>query len=266
MRQLYLIIIAFATSMAAAGESRNHAVVPHGEIAKDAKPQIILKAGDEAVGRVWLAYDEAALHLRYRIFDASPLMNSGDNWQMLFKTGDSVDLQIGLDPTAPPNRVEPVPGDIRVQMTRTKDGPVIVIYRYRVPQTERVTDSQRQASDPVIFGSPMGRVVVDRVEKLADVKPAIETMDDGYVFAVSLPWKTLAGREFAAKPGFAPKPGTRLRGDVGVLFSDPDGGITVERIYWSNKNTSVVADVPTEIRLTPSAWGEIELQTMNDER
>ena len=263
MRQLYFIIIAFATAMAAsaaAGESRYRAVVPHGEIGEDAAPQITLKAGDEAVGRVWLGYDEAALHLRYRIFDSSPLMNSGDNWQMLFKTGDSVDLQIGLDPTAPANRAQPVPGDIRVQMTRTKDGPVIVIYRYRVPQTERVTDSQRQASDSVIFGSPMGRVEVDRVEKLADVKPVIETMDDGYVFAVSLPWKTLAGREFS------PKPGNVLRGDVGVLFSDPDGGITVERIYWSNRNTSTVADVPPEIKLTPGAWGEMELGTMNDER
>lgn len=259
MRTLFVIFMVWVAAAAAAGEGRHRAAVPRGEIANDAKPQITLKAGDEPVGQVWLAYDEAALHLRYRISDASPLMNSGDNWQMLFKTGDSVDLQLGLDPAAPANRAEPAPGDVRVLMTRTKDGPAIIIYRYRlatsVQQPEAKADPPpKHAADSVIFGSPMGRVVVDRVERLDDVKPGIEMTDDGYTFAVSLPWKTLAGRELT------PKPGSVLSGDAGVLFSDPDGGVTVERIYWSNRSTSTVADVPTEIRLTPAAWGEMLLE------
>ena len=214
-----------------------------GEWRTGAAPTVTLKVGADVAGQVWAAWDTNAIHLRYRIYDRSPLRNGGDDWQMLFKTGDSVDLQIGLDTDAAPGRTDPAPGDVRVLMARTRNGPVVVAYRYRLPGTET----------PVFFGSPMGRVDVDRVERLGDAAPQIQVLEDGYVFEVTLRWATLAGRSIVPRPGMA------FRGDFGVLFSDPDGGITVERIYWSDRNTSVVADVPSEIRLVPAAWGKLVL-------
>ena len=46
--------------------------------------------------------------------DASPWVNNGKDWQTVFKTGDSVDLQLGTDPAANPKRTGAVPGDLRL--------------------------------------------------------------------------------------------------------------------------------------------------------
>ena len=242
MRAL-LICIAVLVLMPAAIAGGRAVALPYDPGAKDAPPTVELKTGEDNVGQVWAAYDAKKLYLRYRIFDASPLQNAGDDLKMLFKTGDSVDLQIGLDPKGP----DPAAGQIRLLMTRTtvngKESLVAVAYRYHVPEVD----------SPVVFGSPMGRVEVDVVEKLKDAELRIETLEDGYVLTAALAWSSLRGKEYS------PEPGTVLPCDFGVLFSDPGGGVTVERIYWSNKATSVVADVPSEIKLSPGAWGELLL-------
>ena len=77
-------------------------------------------------------------------------------------------------------------------------------------------------------------------------------------YAASLPPAQVPGDpgEYTFIPwvlGIAHPPAV-LRGDVGVLLSDPTGSVTVERIYHFNKNTSVVADIPTEVRIQPAVW------------
>lgn len=210
-----------------------------------ADPAIVLRSGEEkdadTLARIWLSYDAKNLYLRYRVFDTSPLCNSGQEAKTLFKTGDSVDLQLGLNPKAAAGRTAPEEGDLRLLMTQTAQGPAAVLYRYRVPGT----------ADPVRFWSPVGEVTVDRVEQPKAIELVTEKLKDGYVLRAVIPWSALAGKELAAPTG------TTLRGDVGVLFSDPDGATTVERVYWSNKDTSVVADVPSEIRLHPDRWGRL---------
>ena len=44
-------------------------------------------------------------------------------------------------------------------------------------------------------------------------------------------------------PGHGQKaqPGTRLRGDLGVLRGN--GTQTLQRVYWTNKATAIVADI-----------------------
>jgi len=56
--------------------------------------------------------------------------------------------------------------------------------------------------------------------------------------------------------GLAPAPGMRIKGDIGVLRGD--GKQTIQRVYWTNKATAIVSDVPTEAELTPSLWGTWE--------
>ncbi len=60
------------------------------------------------------AYDQSNLYLCYTVSDDSPWTNGGKDWTLLFKTGDSVDWQIGTDASAKPNRTGPAVGDARL--------------------------------------------------------------------------------------------------------------------------------------------------------
>lgn len=232
-----------AGSQAAAGDL---VLRPYGPGFETREPSAILKSGAAEVARVWLAYDGNNLYAHFKVRDASPLLNSGTNPKLLFKTGDSVDLQLGLDPDAVPQRTTPVPGDIRLLLTKTAGGATGILYRYKTAT----------AATPERFWSPTGEVLVDKIEVLEQAQGLkIEAAPDpeGYVVTAVLPWKVLAGAPYS------PPAGGVLRGDVGVLFSDPHGDVTVERIYHFNKNTNIVADVPSEIRLHPEAWGTWKL-------
>jgi len=44
-----------------------------------------------------------------------------------------------------------------------------------------------------------------------------------------------------------------------VIFSDAKGDNRAARVYWSNKATGLVADVPGEIMATPKLWGSATL-------
>ena len=46
----------------------------------------------------------------------------------------------------------------------------------------------------------------------------------------------------------------RVRADIGVLRGA--NGQTTQRVYWSNKATTITADVPSEAELTPKLWGQ----------
>ena len=38
-------------------------------------------------------------------------------------------------------------------------------------------------------------------------------------------------------------------------MSDASATEAVERVYWSNKNTAITADLPSEAGLQPRLWG-----------
>lgn len=64
-----------------------------------------------------------------------PLKNTGNQWDRLFKTGASLDLQMGTDPGAPFDRSARVEGDFRVLLTVMKGKPIAVLYRPVLPGT-----------------------------------------------------------------------------------------------------------------------------------
>jgi hypothetical protein len=82
--------------------------------------------------------------------------------------------------------------------------------------------------------------------EVVDVSAQVALARQGGSYEVSIPLRTL---------GLSPKDGTELRGDVGILRGD--GTRTVQRLYWHNKATSTVSDVPTEAELTPQLWGRL---------
>ena len=92
-----------------------------------------------------------------------------------------------------------------------------------------------------IFPSDYEGSVRARVEVLNDVREAN--------YALRIPLSLV---------GLRPRRGGTLRGDIGVLRGQ--NGATVARVYWSNKATAIVSDVPSEAALAPQNWGVVEMK------
>jgi len=189
------------------------------------------------------AWDEQNLYLRYEVQDATALRNNGDDWKMLFKYGDSVDLQLAADPAADPRRATAGAGDKRLLLTEARGRLAAVLYEPVVPGS---------TGEKVPFASPWRTVTFDRVRLVTDaVKLRVTRQANAYTVEATVPWSLL---------GITPEPGLRLQGDFGVLFGNEAGEVTLLRSYWSNQNTSIVSDVPSEASLEPRQWGTLVLE------
>ena len=187
------------------------------------------------------AYDQKNLYLYYLVADPSPWVNNGKDWTLLFKTGDSVDLQLGADESAGASRTKPVPGDLRLLIAPFEGKNIAVLYRHRCPG----------ATDGVEFRSPWRAEKVDSVKMLAEARIAVVKEKDKYRLEASIPLSDL---------GLKAPAGKTFKADFGVLLGDPDGAITMLRSYWSNQATMLVNDVPGEIMLVPNLWGNAGFQ------
>lgn len=186
--------------------------------------------------RAALAVAGDRLYGVFRTGDERLLENSGSAPNALFKTGGALDLMLGTDPEADESRRLPVPGDIRLLITRVQGKTAALLYRAVVPG----------AKEPIGFSSPWRTVRIDRVE---DVSSQVQLAADKGNFEFSIPLAVL---------GWRPEPGVTLRGDVGILRGN--GFQTSQRVYWSNKATGITADVPSEAELTPQLWGKIRVE------
>lgn len=212
-----------------------------------AETAVAIKADDRRGGQAALSFDEKNLYVAFRVKDSTPWKNAGTDAKTIFLYGDSVDIQLGLNPVAGPNRKRPWEGDIRIAIapwagstgSPQEDGAIVMLYRPIVPGHT----GPREA-----FVSPVGRVEMDRVERLAEAKVAVTRTADGYELEAAIPLERL-GRELLA--------GRTIRGDVGILFSDDTGTECVLRSYWSNRNTNMTSDLPSEAKLQPVEWGTV---------
>jgi hypothetical protein len=186
-----------------------------------------------------LAYDDKFLYAAFDVKDASPWKNAGNDPKVMFLFGDSVDIRLGLDPAADPRRQTPAAGDVRIAIAPQDGKPLVMLYRPIVPghQGERVP-----------FVSPVGRVVMDQVQPIAEAVVAVVVVDGGYRLEAAIPWSALGAKPAADKD---------LRGDLGVLFSDELGTECVLRAYWSNRDTNMTSDLPSEAKLQPHNWGKM---------
>ena len=189
------------------------------------------------------AYDDANLYLFYSVRDASPWINNGDDWQSLFKTGDSVDIQLGTDASAAANRSGPVPGDIRLLIAPQGLDTRVVLYRHRL--------RGGAADDAVTFQSPWRSERVDSVSIVRDAEVSVSRNRDSYAVEAAIPLAAL---------GFNPIAGAKYKADFGVIYGDAEGTINLFRNYWANPSTMLVNDVPGEIMLSPRLWGTLEVK------
>jgi hypothetical protein len=199
---------------------------------------------EETKTRAALAIAGDRLYAAWKTGDPSLLRNTGEALPMLFKTGGALDLMLGTDPSANPKRDKPAQGDLRLVVTMAKGKPVAALYRAVVPGSP----------NPVPFSSPWRTVTFDRVD---DVSAQIELAAGGEkdprakgehgLFEMSIPLSVL---------GLKPEAGKSIRGDIGLLRGN--GFQTLQRVYWQNKATGLISDVPGEAMLTPQLWGRLQ--------
>jgi hypothetical protein len=184
-----------------------------------------------------LAYDDKNLYIAWMVPErGGQLRNTAADPIRLFKSGDAIDITLGVDPAADPKRLRPVAGDLRILISRLKGEPVVVIYRPVVPGTP--------SEKAVRFTSPVAETLIDVVTVLNEPDVVLRNG----IAEAAIPWKAL---------GVAPPPvGAKIRGDIGVLEADQNGVTTSTRYYWSGKAQTMVCDLAGEARLAPSLWGE----------
>jgi hypothetical protein len=155
--------------------------------------------------RATWSYDEENLYLCFRdIRDDTPMINNGNDPRTLFKTGDALEFELRTTPNDDSKEI--IPGDLRLLISVFQGNPIAVLYRYRVPGTEK----------PVEFASPVTTTKIDEVRILEDAKISIDRWGESYGVRVVVPLKEL---------GFKPEPGKTYRGDFGVVYSDKSGRI-----------------------------------------
>ena len=206
------------------------------------KPVAVWSPNGQFPVEVKAVHDGKTLLLSYVVKDASPWVNNGKDWQQLFKTGDSVDLQLGTDPAVNPKRTGPVPGDLRLLLAPFQGGNIAVLYRHRLPG----------ATDSVVFQCPWRSEKVDSVKKLEGAKITVARSMDSYAVRAEIPLADLG-----LKPSSFGKP---LPCDFGVIYGDAEGTTNIFRNYWSNHATGLINDVPGEIMLAPNLWGKTTLE------
>jgi hypothetical protein len=172
------------------------------------------------------------LYAAWRTADRDLLRSAGTTWQTLFKFGGALDLMIGADANASPTRRDPVAGDRRLLVTLVQGKPMAVLYMPVVPG---------HTGDRVPFTSPVSSLQMDEVTRVED---QIQLAGKDGDFELSVPLALL---------GLKPTAKQEIRADIGLLRGN--GFATMQRVYWSNKATSITSDVPSEARLSPDLWG-----------
>jgi len=204
----------------------------------------------ERVDGFALGYDDVNLYVWFSGADRrSPFKNaSGDDFLEAFKHGDVVDVMLATQPGLDPKRTDAARGDIRLSFTQVHGKPTAILYDFVVPGTK--------AGERLSFSSPWRTVYVDRVAFPPQAKIAVTRRPNSFSLEASVPLRALH-----LDPDRTPT----IRGDVGRVLSDQTGTRAAARSYWSNKNTNIVSDVPSEARLQPNLWGELRFEGASKE-
>jgi hypothetical protein len=177
--------------------------------------------------------DAERLYLAYRTVEPHLLDNAGRDPRYLFKTGGALDLMLRTRPEASADRHPSVGGDLRLLVTRSHGQPTAVLFRAVKPEADRAQE--------VTYESPIGKVTFAEVR---EVGAQIQLAQKGGQYEVAIPLALL---------GLRPKAGTEVLADVGLLRGRE--GRTVQRLYWSKRDTVLISDLPSEARLSPGSWG-----------
>ncbi len=189
--------------------------------------------------RARAAYDARNLYVSYDVKSPFELVNSIPDPRIVFKGGNLLDVQLAADPGADAKRTRPAAGDVRLLVTRQKGKPLVVLYRPKVKGFQ---------GQPIVLKSPTGQEAFDAIEVDGKVRLDYRKTPEGFTALVTIPLSLV---------GWAPRPGSTVRLDVGYLFGNATGNQCAQRAYWANTGPTagIIGDVPSEGRLEPQQWG-----------
>ncbi len=191
--------------------------------------------------RAFAGYDATHLHLGFEVQDETPWVNGADAPEYLYARGDTVDLQLGTDEAANPKRTDAAKGDLRLVIGSFKGKPTAVLYRFVGGPGRKTTFSSGVVAE----------YVVDGVQTLGGVESRQTRDNKGYTIETSIPLADL---------GLTPRPGLKLKGDLGVTHGDGTGTDTALRTHWSNRQTGLVSDEVYELKIVPANWGDLQFE------
>jgi len=179
--------------------------------------------------------DGTDLALVWQVADDSPWKNGSDNFTHAFIGGDAVDFKL----------LSPSKGAIRLLGAKVNEQPQVIFFQKQAAAKE----------NPQIYAvsnAPGSARSFDIVKVLRDARIDVKTAAGGYTVLIRVPLAQL-GLDGAALP-------SSLKGLAGVIFSDKAGTNRATRMYWHDKATSMVNDVPTEADVQSARFGEITVK------
>ncbi|WP_148480447.1 hypothetical protein [Parabacteroides johnsonii] len=201
----------------------------------------IARVGLEEKAKVKMYWDKKALYVNFEIRDNSPWKNRANDMKLLFKGGDAVDVSIR--PSMNIEDKNAINGDVRFIGGIFNDRNVVLEMREKAANC--------LTSDKHIYSSPVSTFVFESVRESKKVDIEAQILNNKVNVMMTIPWSEI---------GLTPREGLKFRGDLGIILSNTEASVNVARIYWSNKNTNLVNDIPHEAKLEPSSWGEMMLE------
>ena len=198
-------------------------------------PEVLVKQSGDASHwwRAALAHDGKDLMIVWQVADASPWKNGAGRFTHAFIGGDCVDVKLDV-----PGR-----GLVRILVAPIEGKDTVVYFQ----QKAAVKDN------PVtyIVGNNAGNATnLDVVKRLPIATAKSTTSIAGYSVTLRVPLAEL-GLDVAKV--------SSLKGVIGVIYSDPTGTNRVARLYWNDKQTDQVSDVPSEARIEAARFGPITI-------
>lgn len=238
------LLKAEADNAARAAAAAKPAEATVGKVALDKSGQVanwgkatnnIVERQGLARGQVKLGWDEKNLYAWFALNDASPWKNGANDRHLLFKGGDCVDVQL----SATGNRgAQATTGDVRFVAAPFQGKDIVLEMR----------EKTAGAKAPHVYSSPTGTYEFERADLTDKVTARATVRGNDVTVAMTIPWSEI---------GVVPKSGLKLCGDFGFILSDAAGKANAARVYWSNRQTGLVNDIPHEAKLQPAAWSEV---------
>jgi hypothetical protein len=180
-----------------------------------------------------LAYDATNLYVACKVTEPRGFTNLGEEMDRLFVSGDCVDVQLGTDTRF---RSNPVQGDMRLVFSKLQNAPVAVLYRAVMPGHQ---------GNNARFSSGNGTVFFDDVAVVKNARVVIVNSPTGYALEAAIPVSEL---------GISLRAGSKVLGDIGVVFADSTGRNRADRLRLFNSDL-FFPDLPTEAKLDTAKWG-----------
>jgi len=184
--------------------------------------------------RTALAHDSKTLAVMFQVSDTTPWKNAEGRFTHAFIGGDAIDLQLEI-----PGR-----GPVRVLGASTGGKDNVVYWQAKA-------DKKDNATTYVVANNEANAQSFDVVKRLPSAKIAVAIGNRGYSVLLRIPLQDL---------GIDPTKVADIKGITGVIFSDPSGTNRASRLYWHDKSTGLVSDVPSEARLNAARWGTLRFQ------